>query len=150
MSLGESSLTVRKIIFDSEDMITSGRNRINIDNILNIPPDIPPDIYDIFIINDIVFSYSEWDKVKEYANKAREKGKTIIFKTCYVVQDDNLSTDFYKKGSTGYEYHFKHYKDENNNDGSIVLEGSFSAGEWDKIQATFAIVDLIKEDEKGE
>ena len=75
MSLGESSMTVREIVFDNKGWITTGRNRIDIDNILNVPPDI----YDVFTINDIVFSYSEWDKVKEYANKARERGKTIIF-----------------------------------------------------------------------
>ena len=59
--------------------------------------------------------------------KPEKEGRLLFFKTGYVVQDDNLSTDFYKKGLKGYEYYFKHNKDKdkNNNDGAMVLEGSF-------------------------
>ena len=143
MSLGESSLTVRKIIFDNGTMETTGRNRVNIEKII----DISPDIYDIFIIKGIVFSYSEWDKVKEYADKAREKGKTVTFKKCFALINDALCCDFYKKESDGYKYIKE--KDDNNNDGVAVLKGKFTAGGWDRVQAAVSISEIIKKKKRN-
>ncbi len=98
MSTGQHCESIRHLVIKgSEIWVITGYSRINVQKYIL---DVPYDSFDIMEIEGrISFSQSEWDKIKEYVDKARELGKIVTFKDCSIYEDDFLPIVFFEADS---------------------------------------------------
>ena len=100
MSKGETCLHLRDYVIRRGIVETTGIMRFNIDKyILNVPYDF----FDVLRLIECNFTYSEFEKIKEYVDKARKIGKVVIFERCKVFLDSDLHEIFYREDKPEYE-----------------------------------------------
>ena len=137
MSEGETCISIRKLLIDSDNFVTSGISRINVDKWIL---DIDWDSYEVLKISNVNFSQSEWEKLSEYAKEARKKGKVVYFENCCVFKDDNLSTPFFR-GKEETSFALEHYMGENNNDGVTIFDKKMNGCQWDMYRVFSELID---------
>ena len=93
MSSGSHCESVRHLVLkNSTNMVWTGYRRINVKKYIL---DVPHDVFDILEIDDICFSASEWEQIKDYVDEARDIGKIVTFNHCNIYEDDFISRTFF-------------------------------------------------------